>query len=147
MSRSNHRQELGKEGEARAAEHLRSLGWTIVTRRFRTRGGEIDIIALDGDELVFVEVKARREGGEPEAAVNATKMKRLASAGRSYLAQIGEPERPFRIDIVAIEGTDIRHHRRAGSIAPPLGEQEDRELEGREQADGEQEDLDDQWQT
>ena len=66
---------LGRRGEDVAAEHLRSLGFTIVGRNVRTRYGEIDIIAREGDTLVFVEVKARRgiRFGTPEEGLSARK--------------------------------------------------------------------------
>ena len=52
------RADLGKKGEDRAAEALSAAGMSIISRNFRSRSGEIDIIALDGETLVFVEVKA-----------------------------------------------------------------------------------------
>lgn len=52
--------ETGLEGEERAVEYLKSLGYTVISRNFRVRSGEIDIIACNDEEIVFVEVKSRK---------------------------------------------------------------------------------------
>lgn len=102
---------VGEDGESRAAEFLKAHGLTVITRRFRTRHGEIDLVALDGDLIVFAEVKARQLGGLPEEAVNAVKLSRIRRTGQEYLQRMGEPDRPFRIDVVAVEGAEVRWHR------------------------------------
>jgi len=99
----------GDEAEARAADHLRGLGYTIVTRNAHSRRGEIDIVALDGEMLVFVEVKQRRQG-DPEEAVTPTKAQRIREAARDYLQSMGEPDRLFRFDLIAIGPDSLRHH-------------------------------------
>jgi putative endonuclease len=83
-----------------------------VTRRYKARHGEIDLVALDGDVLVFVEVKERRARGYvPEEGVGARKASRLAAAAREYLTAMGEREREFRFDVIAIDADGLRHHR------------------------------------
>ena len=96
---------LGKAGEAAARRKLESLGYEILESNFRVREGEVDLVARDGGEYVFVEVKARRGRayGIPEESVTAVKQERLATVARSYLERLGEPDAEWRIDVVAIE--------------------------------------------
>lgn len=101
---------LGDEGEERAVAYLRGIGFTIVTRNAHSRHGEIDIVALDEDLLVLVEVKLRRTS-IPEESITPVKAARMRAAARDYLAAIGEPERDFRFDLIAIAGKELRHHR------------------------------------
>lgn len=85
----------------------------MVTRRYTVRQGEIDLVALDGDEVVFVEVKFRRSPGYvPEEAVGPRKLQRLRRAADRYLLETGGLDRPHRFDIVAIDPSGIRHHER-----------------------------------
>ncbi len=83
---------------------------SIVARNWRCRGGEVDIIALDGSTLVFVEVKGRSGAryGRPEEAVTLGKLRRMWRAAHVYLGTL-EPAVPVRFDIVAI-GPDGLHH-------------------------------------
>lgn len=100
---------LGTEAEDRAAAYLQDRGFTIITRRYRARGGEIDLIALDGETLVFVEVKLSRSRSRlPEAALHDTKWSRIRAAARQYLASLAE-NREVRFDVVAIDPEGIRH--------------------------------------
>ena len=98
------RARLGAQGESIAAAHLEALGLRITGRNFRTRYGELDLIAEDGDTLVFVEVKTRRGGafGTPEEAVTARKREHLAKAAGLYLQDRGLESREWRIDVVGI---------------------------------------------
>lgn len=98
-------QSLGKAGEAAALRELKARGYEILESNYRVREGEVDLVARDGDEYVFVEVKARRGRayGIPEEAVTGVKQARLATVARSYLEQLGEPDAEWRIDVVAIE--------------------------------------------
>ena len=98
------RQSLGRLGEDLACRELRRRGYAILARRFRTRYGEIDVIARDGPTLVFVEVKARRTAafGGPTAAVNAAKQRRLVNMARSYLIGLRGPAPPCRFDVVGV---------------------------------------------
>lgn len=103
------RRAIGAEHEDRAAAHLLSLGYTLVTRRFKAAGGEIDIVAIDEDTLVFVEVKFR-ERGAPEEALGHTKVARFNDAVDTYLAKTGTHQSKVRFDLVAVTPDSIRHH-------------------------------------
>lgn len=101
---------LGSQAEDRAADFLAGLGYTIVTRRYRVGYKEIDIVALDGDTLVFVEVKHTRDSTPPEAKVTAQKLKNMREAAKGYFEQTGQPDMRSRFDLIAIDGDTIRHH-------------------------------------
>lgn len=97
----------GRAAEARAAAHLQAHGLRIVARNYRVAGGEIDLIARHGAELVFVEVRSRRSAAFGSAAetVTAAKRRRIQLAAQQYLQ--GLPQRtlpPCRFDIVSITG-------------------------------------------
>ncbi len=100
---------IGAAAEETACRHLRKLGYRIVARNWRTRLGEIDIVARDGDILVFVEVKARSSPGYggPEAAVGPAKRRRLVSVARCFLSAT-RCELASRFDVVAIEEDEVR---------------------------------------
>jgi putative endonuclease len=100
----NRRQELGQRGEDAAAEALRARGYDILARRYRTRRGEVDIIARQGRTVVFVEVKTRvdeRFGGGA-AAVTRTKQRRMALVALDYLARHALTASPCRFDVVVV---------------------------------------------
>lgn len=100
------RQVLGKLGEDLACRELERRGYAIVARRYRRRGGEIDIIARDGETMVFVEVKAREDhafGGGADA-ITAFKRQRLALVARDYLMRHHHrSDCPCRFDVVSIQ--------------------------------------------
>lgn len=98
--------ELGKWGEELAAKHLTEKGYTIIARDWKDRHKDIDIIATDGEYLVFVEVKTRRNNVfmEPEQAVNRTKIKNLTLAANRYVKTY-RIDLPIRFDIISITGT------------------------------------------
>ncbi len=95
---------LGQEGEDRAAKHLEKLGYKILERNYRTRAGEIDLIALDRGEVVFVEVKTRTNNayGAPELAVNPQKQRRMINTALGYIRSKKLHQVPCRFDVVAI---------------------------------------------
>jgi putative endonuclease len=97
--------QLGSFGEAWAAGYLRRLGYQIVARNVRYRVGEIDIVAWDGEELVFVEVKCRRTSrfGTPLESITSSRYARLSRAAETYLQGLPETPRSYRIDVVAVE--------------------------------------------
>lgn len=98
---------LGRNGEDRAAYYLLREGYAILDRNVRWKGGEIDIIALDGDgTIVFVEVKTRSSNlyGTPEAAVTARKLSRMRSTAAYWLRQTRQ-RAPIRFDVVALTAT------------------------------------------
>jgi putative endonuclease len=102
---SDPRQALGISGENLACSELRRRGYAIVERRYRTRLGEIDIIAKDGNTIVFVEVKARLtdDFGGAAAAVTAWKQRRIARMAMDYLSRHRLHECPCRFDVIAID--------------------------------------------
>lgn len=102
------RQQLGKSGEDLAVEELESRGYAILARRYRTARGEIDIVARDGEILVFVEVKARAsaEFGTAAEAVTRSKQRRLAAMAIDYLARAQSASVACRFDVVAIDDCD-----------------------------------------
>ena len=99
------RQSLGKLGENLACAALERRGYAILARRYRTRFGEIDIVARDGETTVFVEVKARAgdEFGGAAAAVTPWKQRRLTYMATDYLARHRLHDRPCRFDVVTVE--------------------------------------------
>lgn len=98
------RQSFGLHGEDLACEELERRGYAILTRRYRTQHGEIDIVAQDGDYLVFVEVKARQDVGfgDPEEAITLQKQQRLVWMATDYLARHAHGEVACRFDVVGI---------------------------------------------
>ena len=95
---------LGQVGEKHAARFLRRQGYRIVKRNYRCPVGEIDLITLDGDMIVFVEVKTRssREHADPQDAVTPTKQRRLTRSAKSFLTLTDSLERACRFDVIAI---------------------------------------------
>lgn len=94
------RHELGRRGEQLAAEHLARLGFEIVERNYRTRWGELDIIAWDGTSLVFCEVKARRGPhwrGQALDAVDGPKRAQLRKMAARWLVE--RRERPYAAEL------------------------------------------------
>ena len=113
------RQALGIEGENRAVDELESRGFAILARRYRTRHGEIDIVARDGETIVFVEVKVKdtAEFGSAAEAVGARKQRRIVSMAVDYLARNRLATKPCRFDVVAIDGTVLTYYRGAFAAA------------------------------
>jgi putative endonuclease len=100
------RAERGAAGEALAAQFLAARGLKTVERNFRCRGGEIDLIAVDGETLVFVEVRvrARNDYGGARASIDYHKQRRILRAAKFYLA--GQRARPCRFDAVVMASAD-----------------------------------------
>jgi putative endonuclease len=99
------RQGLGQTGERLAAEALKSEGYSILERNFRCRQGEIDLVAEDEHDLIFVEVKARRgvSFGLPEDALTIRKRRKLMEVASYYLDLHACSDRSWRIDVVAVQ--------------------------------------------
>jgi putative endonuclease len=95
---------FGKYGEDLACEELERRGYRVIARRYRTRSGELDIVAQDGDCLVFIEVKARQDGsfGDPEEAVTLLKQQKLVWMATDYLARNDLADVACRFDVVGI---------------------------------------------
>ena len=102
---SHDRVALGRTGEDLACGELERRGYVILARRYRRRGGELDVIARDGQTLVFVEVKTRdgREFGEGVDAVTARKRRRITQVALDYVARHGLTDCPCRFDVVSIQ--------------------------------------------
>ena len=99
----------GQRGEARAAEALRAAGYRVVERNVRLWVGELDLIAYDGEILVFVEVRSRRDDrfGGGLAAVPHGKQRQVAKAAAAYLATRRPVFAACRFDVVAITGAEL----------------------------------------
>jgi putative endonuclease len=95
---------LGQRGEAAAAKFLKRLGYKIVARGQRSVLGELDLVAVDGRTVVFVEVKTREshQAGGPEEAITDEKQRRLTRLALGYLKRHGLLECPARFDVVAV---------------------------------------------
>lgn len=112
------RRTVGQQGEDWAAAYLEGQGFTVVLRNWRTRHGELDIIATEGEWLVFAEVRTRRSRGSglppllgsPEESVTPRKQLRLVAMAEAYLFEMPW-DGPWRIDVIALE------LRRDGSVA------------------------------
>lgn len=103
----NNSQKLGKEGEERAKDFLRSLGYDILESNWRFKKLEVDLIAKTQQTIVFVEVKARNSArfGEPEVFVTKAKQRFLVAAAQHYLNEKGI-DLESRFDIIAVTGTN-----------------------------------------
>jgi putative endonuclease len=110
--------QAGADAEEVAARFLSSQGLEIVTRNFRTRLGEIDLIAQDGSSLVFVEVRLRTNAffGGAEESIDTPKRERVIAAARAYLARMAV-EPPCRFDVVTLDGGKPRWIRAAFDVA------------------------------
>ncbi|HSL92513.1 MAG TPA: YraN family protein [Candidatus Limnocylindrales bacterium] len=109
--------EAGADAEDAACAFLEDRGLRIVERNYRARGGEIDVVAREGDVLVFVEVRFREgeEFGAPEETVGLAKRRRIVAAAREYLRRIpSDLWREARFDVVAVVGNGpdavLRHY-------------------------------------
>jgi len=103
------RREHGRRAEREAERLLRRAGLVILARNWRAAGGEIDLAALEGETLVFVEVKSRA-GSFPEdrPAVSAAQRRRTARATRAFRERFGVAHLPFRFDLVTMTGNPDR---------------------------------------
>jgi len=98
------KRDLGLYGEKIAEDYLRRRNYIILERNYRSRFGEVDLIALDGDILCFTEVKTRRSDlfGAPQEAVDLRKQVRLADTAKDYITRSKNWERKMRFDVIAI---------------------------------------------
>ena len=105
----------GRGAENRAAAHLVSLGYEILDRNARTAGGELDIVAREGGDLVFVEVRSRADdsAGPAEDTIGPAKRRRVARAAAAYLYEKSPLRETCRFDVVAITGDVIEVYRDA----------------------------------
>ena len=100
----NWRQKFGEQGEALAVRCLKKAGYKIIETNYRTRLGEIDIIARDKDTIVFVEVKSRRSVhfGNPKQAVTLQKQRKISMVALYYLKTTGQSTAKARFDVVTV---------------------------------------------
>ncbi len=109
----------GARGEDVACRHLADQGFSVLARNFRCRGGELDVVAREGDVTVFVEVKERRDAsrGAGHEAVTAGKRRRIVQAARVYASAHGLSESALRFDVISIDWSAgrpaLRHDRDA----------------------------------
>ena len=98
------RQWLGARGESVAARYLRRRGYAIVRRNYRGAHGEVDLVALDGDVLVFIEVKTRAQDrfGEPLDAIDGDKQRRIARVAEDFVHEHRLSDRAVRFDVVGV---------------------------------------------
>lgn len=103
--------DAGLTGEAAAEAFLQQIGMTLLEKRYRAQDGEIDLIMLDGEILVFVEVKYRPHGdsGAGLSAVTRSKQRRMTHAAMDYLQKREYFEHPVRFDVVEISRDGITH--------------------------------------
>ena len=96
---------VGNYGEDLACQFLKKQGYKILKRNFLIRGGEIDIVAKDKDEIVFVEVKTRftHEFGDPAEAMTYFKIKTMLKTAQFYLLQTKQGNASYRLDFVAVD--------------------------------------------
>jgi putative endonuclease len=106
---SRDRLDKGARGEDRAVAHLRALGYHIVERNYRCKLGELDIIARDGDTLVFVEVRTRKSAryGTALETVSPAKQRTIARVAQHYLLR--QPPRACRFDVIGITADELTH--------------------------------------
>lgn len=112
--------DTGRIGEDEACAYITKLGYQIVKRRFHYgRIGEIDIVAMDGDRLVFIEVKARTQHtrGKPEDFVDVRKQRQLKRVAEGYYHINKLTDQPCRFDVIAVDMTtrepEVRHYKMA----------------------------------
>jgi putative endonuclease len=106
----NRRQKLGRAGEAMARRHLEKQGYRIIETNYRSRLGEIDLIAVHDDTLVFIEVKTRNSAryGSPRQAITAGKQKKISTVALGYLKSTRQTGEKARFDVVLIDTSGAR---------------------------------------
>ena len=105
------KRELGAKGEEIAVRYLKRRGYRILERNYRIRLGEIDIIAKQGGDLVFIEVKTRSDSlfGSPLESVTLAKQKQLSKVALEYVSKHDCHNRPSRFDVVGVQFEDLRY--------------------------------------
>lgn len=108
----SHTQQLGKKGELIAASHLRRAGYKLLWENWRDGRNEVDLIALKGGTVVFVEVKTRAGAGDqlPDLQLSDRQKRRIYNAGMQFLRQ-NRLENPWRFDLIAIEWKGMGNYR------------------------------------
>lgn len=97
---------FGANGEAHTAHYLEKQGYTIIARNYKKMFGEIDLIALKDDELVFVEVKTRSSSYiEPESLISPAQQRKIIATAKAYIAEYNLMEYVWRFDAALLIGT------------------------------------------
>ena len=131
MSGTN-RRETGAAGESAACVWLEKNGYIVVRRNYTVRGGEIDVVAEDERNTLFIEVKLRKAGSpvRPAAAVNRAKQGRIAAAAARYLAEYA-PSKPPRYDVIELtengENSYLIRHIKGAFFGEATGERKTRD--------------------
>ncbi len=102
--------EEGRRGERLAERHLKAKGYRILERNYRLKLGELDLVARDGETVVFVEVKLRAGDafGSPSEAVGSVKRRKLVRTAQAYIQDKGL-DCPMRFDVISILGETVEH--------------------------------------
>ena len=116
------RREVGEWGEWVALKQVRKLGWDVIARNWQGHQGEVDLIAYDGPDLVFVEVKTRRLPAAlpPESNVDRNKERKLEALAMEFTVRYEITDVPVRFDVIAIETRNLKkfHLRHWNEVAP-----------------------------
>ncbi|MBK3332817.1 YraN family protein [Persephonella atlantica] len=107
--------QTGKQAEEMAAKFLENNGYNVIERNFRTRFGEIDIVATEEDTLVFVEVRFRRskDFGLPEETINSRKIQKIVNTAYRYISMKNPHFSDIRFDVIAVDTEGVRHIKNA----------------------------------
>ena len=113
------RQQFGKKGEMDAVKHLKRNGYRIMEQNYRTRLGEIDIIAKEGKTIAFIEVKARKSShfGNPKWAITPKKQRNMSMTALYYLKETHQSREKARFDVVTIQSDRIEIIKNAFELA------------------------------
>lgn len=103
--------DIGREKELYAAHYLESKGYKVVAKNYRTKFGEIDIVARQGDILVFIEVRSRKDDyfGKPQESIKRQKREKIVKTAVSFLTIYTEYYSSVRFDVISVVGNDIEH--------------------------------------
>ena len=108
MKSSLHKKKLGDWGEKVAALEIEKIGYSVISKNYYTRFGEIDIIAKDGDVLVFIEVKTRQSDSHGSAieSISKSKQRNIQKAIHIYLSSFKILDENYRFDVVTLDKTE-----------------------------------------
>lgn len=100
--------DIGRQGEEYTCAYIEKQGMALLTRNYHCRGGEVDIIAREGDTVVFIEVKTRCGGGfgSGAEAVTPAKIKKIICAAQHYIMKRAPAEESFRFDVAEVDVRD-----------------------------------------